>query len=223
MFEQPTIVREQKKQEFVLSILAFVLIPIANCLIICSGKQSALYNSLSRLAWPEGLLWLVYVWGLLNIGCFFYALCLTLRVGGYTKRWQKIFITLTSISAFLLTAGVSIPSYPYEEFKYLAMRTLHTAISSVGFFGFFIVLLVLSITMFKRNKRQAILSLASNAFILIVGIFFLVKVTDPTSYCHVSAPSQILIFDLFNVSAISHYFGMTLFPVEKGKNIKNTN
>ena len=214
IFEAPTPIAHSKMHEYICTAITFVALPIVNCLIICAGKQSALYNSISRLAWPEGLLWLVYIWGILNIACFAYATHLALFAGGYTKRWRKIILTLEIVAAFLMTAGVSIPSYPYEEFKYLAMRTFHTAISSVGFFGFFIVLLVLSITMFKRNKRQAILSLAFNAFILIVGLFFLIKVTDPTSYCHVSAPSQMLIFDLFCVQALVNYYGMTIMPNE---------
>lgn len=223
IFHSPTPIKHQKRHEIFSSMLIFVCLPIANCLIVCAGKQSALYNSISRLAWPEGLLWLIYFWGILNIGCFIYATELTLRAGGYTKKWNKIIIAIEIIVALMMTVGVSIPSYPYEEFKYVAMRTFHTSISSVGFLGFYIVLLVLSISMLNRNTRQALLSFGFNAFIVIVGIFFLVKVNDPTSYCHVSAPAQILIFDLYCLQSLLNYYGMTLFSQEKQDDIVHTN
>jgi len=217
VFQTPLPIPGQRTHEIVSGVLVFVFLPIVNCLILCSGRQRPLYNSISRLAWPEGLLWLVYIWGLLNIGGFFYATWLTLRAGGYVKKWSRIIVSMEIVAALLMTVGVSIPSYPYDSFAYLAMRTFHTAISSVGFFLFFVILSVLSITTFRRNERQALLSLAFNAFILIAGIFFLVKVTDPTSYCHVSAPSQMLVFDLFNINALLNYFGMTLFRNERLK------
>lgn len=211
IFQTPSIIKAQKVQEIVASALAFLLVPIANCLIITAGKQSALYNSLSRLAWPEGLLWLIYIWGALNIGSFVYSTRLALKAGGYTKRWRRVIVTTEIVMATLLTVGISIPAYVDRGEAYLTLRTIHTSISAVGFFGFYLVLVLMTITFFKRNERQATISAFVNAFILIVGVFGLVKVSDPASYCHVSAPAQILIFDLFNVNAVLNYYGMTLF------------
>ena len=204
-------IKNQKTHEIIASALVFFAIPIVNCFIITSGEQSALYNSLSRLAWPEGLLWLIYIWGVLNVGCFVYSTQLVLKAGGYSRKWQLIVITMEVVAAILITVGVSLPSYVDRDGVYLALRTIHTLISSLGFFGFYLILVVMTITFFKRNKRQAILSAFMNAFILIVGIFGLVEVSDPNSYCHVSSPAQVLLFDLFNVNAILNYYGMTLF------------
>lgn len=214
IFIPATPIVHRKTHEIISGVLVFIVVPLLNVLIICAGKESALYNSLSRLAWPEGLLWLIYIWGLLNAGTYGYAMCLVLRAGAYNTRWRRLIWALEILSALLLTAGISIPAYADRGDYYEMLRTVHTAICAVGLFGFLVILLLINVTLFGRNKRQAVFSLFFNAFTLIVGVFFLVKVSDPASYCHVSAPSQVLVFDLFNVGVILDYYGMVLLPNE---------
>lgn len=214
IFQPATPIAHRKQHDILLGISAFIVVPIANILIIGAGKQSTLYNSLSRLAWPEKLLWLIYIWGFLNMGVYAYANHLAMRAGGYTRPWRRLVASLEIASGVIMTAGISIPAYADRGDYYEMLRTIHTAISSVGFFGFLVVLILLTITMIGRNRRQAWIAAMLNAFTIIVGVFFLVKVSDPASYCHVSAPSQILVFDMFVATAALNYYGMTLLPNE---------
>ena len=63
MYLEPKEINNQKIKELALLLYSFVLVPIISILVISSGEASALYNSLSRIAWPENLLWLVLLWG----------------------------------------------------------------------------------------------------------------------------------------------------------------
>ena len=211
IFQQPVPLRNGKTHEIVSGVLVFVILPIFSCLITLVGEESALYNSLSRLAWPEGYLWLIYLWGILNIGCFAYVLELLVRAGGYTTRYHKLFVAMEIAAALVMTAGVSIPAYHDRGQYYLTLQTIHTAISAVGFVGFYLVLLAITGTLFFRWPRQAMVSALGNAFILIVGIYGIFTVTDPNSYCHISSIMQVLLFDLFNVSLLLHYYAISIF------------
>ncbi len=214
MFENPKEIKNQKKKEYVLILLTTVIVPICSVLIICSGKESALYNSLSRLAWPENLLWLIYIWGALNMGNFAFSTKMTLDAGGYTKKWSQAIVGMVIASCLLMIVGISIPSYLDPNPKLVAMRSAHTAISTMGFFGFLIAIIVITFTTIKRNVRQFAILLGNLCFTLVLGVFFLVKVSDPSSYCHVSAPAQILVFGLYNFGMMLSYFTMTLMKKE---------
>ncbi|MBQ8177559.1 MAG: hypothetical protein IJ033_00040 [Clostridia bacterium] len=217
MFSESKEIKNRKAKEIILILLSFIIVPIASVLIINAGEQSALYNSLSRLAWPEGLLWLVYIWGALNFGNFAFATKMTLDQAGYTKKWQWVFWGIIIASVLLMIVGISIPSYLDPDPKLVLMRSVHTALSSVGFFGFFFVLIIMAITTYFRNENQFYLSAGLVCFTLIIGVFFLVKVSDPDSYCHVSAPSQVLLFGLYNLNMTLNYYFMKIFPRDKIK------
>ena len=214
IFGEPIEIKNRKAKEIALILFTFIVVPIVSVLIICSGKQSALYNSLSRLAWPEGLLWLVYIWGIFNMGNFFFAMKMALDDGGYTKKWHKLFFALFGVSAFLLTAGVSIPAYVDRGPVYEAMRTAHTAISTVGFFGFYFIEIFLILTTVKRNNKQFLIGMALVGFTLILGVFSLTSIFDPSSYCVVSAPAQMILFMLYNIGVTYLYTSMSFFKNE---------
>ena len=74
----------------------------------------------------------------------------------------------------------------------------------------------MTITLYKRNARHLYISLGVLCFILISGIFALVKISDPSSYCHVSAPAQIYVFSMYNVAMTINYFISTLTQKESG-------
>ena len=208
-------IKNKDKKEIVMMLFTFIIVPAVSVGIICCGKQSPLYNSLSRLAWPEGLLWLVYIWGAFNIGNLFLSTKMALDEGGYTKKWRQLFYGIFIASAVLMTVGISIPAYVDSGAKYDMMRTIHTAISSVGFFGFYFVLIIMSLTTLKRNRNQFTLLVCYVCFTLIIGVFALTKVYDPSSYCVVSAPAQVILFGLYNVGLTLCYFTMKLFKNEK--------
>ena len=210
MFTEPKVIKNQKVQELILFIYSFIVVPIISILVINSGEQSALYNSLSRLAWPENLLWLVLIWGLIDFTCFFYALKMTLDSACYTKKWQNLFYGLTIVSCLLLIIGISIPAYNEPDPFVQTLRSIHTGFATVGIAGFLFVLIIMTITIYKRNERQFYLSLGIVCFIIISGVFALVKVSDPSSYCHVSAPAQIYIFSMYNIAMTINYFTNTL-------------
>lgn len=214
MFVEATSIKNQKTKEIILFACSFVIVPIVSILVICSGKESALYNSLSRIAWPENLLWLVLLWGAIDFGCFFFATKMTVDSAEYTKKWKNIFYAMTAVSCVLLIVGISIPAYNEPDSYIQMLRSVHTGFATVGMVGFLFVLITMTITLYKRNIRQFYLSLGLLCFLIISGVFALVKVSDPSSYCHVSAPAQIYIFSMYNIAMTINYFTMTLLKRE---------
>jgi len=210
VFTEPIAIKNQRVKEIVLFVCAFVIVPIFSILVISSGEQTALYNSLSRLAWPENLLWLVLLWGAVEFACFFYATKMAVDVAGYTKKWKMLFYGVTALSCILLIIGISIPAYNDPDPNVQMLRSIHTGFCTVGIFGFLVTLIIMTITLFKRNLRQFYLSLGVLCFLVISGVFALVEISDPSSYCHVSAPAQIYIFSMYNVAMTINYFTSTL-------------
>lgn len=217
IFQEPEEIKNRKIHNIIVGLLVFIFTPIINILVISAGEQSALYNSLSRLAWPEKLLWLIYIWGIINSGTFIYSTILASKAAGYTKKWTRLFIIIALCSLLLMTVGISIPSYADRGEYYQMLRTIHTSISSVGFFGHYIVILIMIGTLWTKYKKQALVLSLLAGFTLIFGVFSLTSVYDPTSYCTISAPAQILIFCLFHVDvAITYYlFSMDNKPTQK--------
>ncbi len=215
MYLEPKEIENQKIKELALLLYSFVLVPIISILVISSGEASALYNSLSRIAWPENLLWLVLLWGAIDFGCFFFALKMTLDSAQYSKKWQILFYAMTIASCVLLIVGISIPAYNEPDPYVQMLRSIHTGFATVGIAGFLFVLIGMVITLYKRNLRQFYLSLAMVCFLIVSGVFALVCVSDPSSYCHVSAPAQIYIFSMYNIIMTINYFTMTLFKREE--------
>ena len=144
------------------------------------------------------------------MGNYVYGLIMLTKESGYNKSWRRGLTIGAVASGVIMTVGISIPAYLSEDPYYQMLRSTHTAISTVGFFGFFLILLLISVTLFKRNKKQATIMLFLNGFTLIAGVFALCKVYDPTSYCHTSAPTQNLIFGLYNLNVTVCYILSTL-------------
>lgn len=200
--------------EVALLLTTFVLVPIISIVIVTSGEQRAIYNSISRLAWPEGKLALVFLWGIINMGNYAFALKLALDAGGYTKKWKRMFAVMTALCALFISVGICFPAYPEQEPKLIMLRTVHSALCIIGLAGFFITIIVLTATLYKRNKRQFALSLSMLLFIFIGGIFSILEVNDSTSYCLTSSVAQIFMFGMFNAMLTIEYFLMTVFPNE---------
>lgn len=210
IFDKPDRISHKKVHDILVGILAFICAPVLNIGVISSGKDSALYNSLSRIAWPEGLLWLVYIWGLVNTAIFLYISILINKSAGYTKKWRKAFIAIPLVSLFLMTVGISIPSYGDRGDYYNMLRTIHTSISSVGFFGFFIAIIVMLSTLWTKYKKQALILSLLATFTVIMGVFSLTSIYDPASYCTISAPAQIIIFNMYHVDVAVTYYTLSL-------------
>ena len=217
MFLEAKNIKNQKVKELVLIIYSFIIVPIVSIIVISSGKESALYNSLSRIAWPENLLWLVLLWGAIEFGCFYFALNMTLERAQYVKKWQYVFYIMTTISCVLLIVGISIPAYNEPDLYVQMLRSIHTGFATVGIAGFLFVLITITITLFKRNLRQFYISLGMVCFIIISGVFALVEVSDPSRYCHVSAPAQIYIFSMYNIAMTLNYFTMSIPDIHREK------
>lgn len=210
IFEKPDRISNKKVHDILVGILTFILAPVVNIAVINSGKESALYNSLSRLAWPEGLLWLIYIWGLINTSIFLYVTILINKSAGYNKKWRKAFIAIPLVSLFLMTVGISIPSYGDRGDYYNMLRTIHTSISCVGFFGFFVAILIIMGTLWTKYKKQALILSLLATFTLIIGVFSLTCIYDPASYCTISAPAQIIIFCMYHVDVGVTYYTLSL-------------
>ena len=124
---------------------------------------------------------------------------------------------MTTISCVLLIVGISIPAYNEPDLYVQTLRSIHTGFATVGIAGFLFVLITITITLFKRNLRQFYISLGMVCFIIISGVFALVEVSDPSSYCHVSAPAQIYIFSMYNIAMTLNYFTMSIPDIHREK------
>ncbi|MBO4539508.1 MAG: hypothetical protein J5781_04470 [Clostridia bacterium] len=190
----------------------FIVTPAVSLFVITRGKQSALYNSLSRLAWTENLFAPVLICVLLNMFTFAFAEVLALKKIGFIKPMKIVFLTLTAIVFVAGVVGLSIPCRFTEEPHDVALRNAHITVSTASFISIFVVVLLITAAIWFFNRRLALLATFVDAFTIICGLFALYQVNDPTSFVITSAPAQVCLLTLYNVSMAMHFFGAFIFP-----------
>jgi len=208
--------KKEKLHNFLLPLLSFILIPLISILTTFAGADRPVFTSYSRIAWVDGYFPLILFVGALNMFTFLYGLILVLKIGGYTKNWKKLLITISSFAILLLTTGLSIPAYYEPNDEYLTMlRSMHTGFATPGFFGYLFVLIIFTITLFFRNSTQAWINVFGLCFMCMAAAYAIFEVNDENSYCVTSSISQIFVFALYNINITINYFLMKFIPNNK--------
>ena len=211
-FEQPKPLRKESLLTFILAAFVFIVSPAVSLFVITRGEQSALYNSLSRLAWSEHLFAPVLICVLLNMLTFAFAEVLALKKIGFTKPMRIIFLALTAVVFVAGIVGLSIPCRFTKDPHDVALRDAHITVSMASFISIFVVVLLITAAVWFFNRRLALLATLVDAFTILCGLFALYQLRDPTSFVVTSAPAQVCLLILYNVSMSMHYFGAFIFP-----------
>ena len=86
------------------------------------------------------------------------------------------------------------------------MRKVHNTFATLGFVMLVIVLIALTVMTFFRNKKQALIGSCAMAFLIITGIFAVLKVNAPQSGTFITATAQLYIFAILEVLLALQYF-----------------
>ena len=165
-----SISKHQKLYELMLMIYSCIIMPALSAIVATRGEDRAIYKSLSHLAYTEGHMALIYLWGLCFFIGYFFALTLILYLGGYTKKWKMVFYSLAAISTVVLVTGLSVPWLHVEGElapKYDRLRVIHNNLSALGFILVIATTIILFLSTLFRNYRQGLISLG------IVGYLFI--------------------------------------------------
>ena len=211
-FEPPKPIRKEGLLTFILAAFMLIVTPAVSLFVITRGEQSALYNSLSRLAWSEHLFVPILICILLNMFTFAFAEVLALKKIGFTKPMKIIFLTLTAIIFVVGIVGLSIPCRFTKDPHDVALRNAHITVSMASFISIFVVVLLITAAVWFFNRRLALFTTLVDVFTIGCGLFALYQLRDPTSFVVTSAPAQVCILTLYNISMASHYFGVFIFP-----------
>ena len=211
-FEEPKPIKREKTLCFLLAAFMFVVTPAVSLLVITQGDKSALYNSLSRLAWAENLFVPILLCVLLNMFTFAFAEVLALKKIGFAKPMKIIFLTLTAIIFVAGIVGLSIPCRFTKDPRDVALRNAHITVSMASFISIFVVVLLITAVVWFFNRRLSLLTTLVDVFTIGCGLFALYQLRDPTSFVVTSAPAQVCILILYYISMATHYFGVFIFP-----------
>lgn len=196
-------------------LFSLVVAPILSVVMIATSGVNLVTTSISKLGWQNNMLPVVYLWGLYNLALFGYLLKLNMDTGKYSKRSKAFFYTLTIASCVILIVGISVPFISDDIYQHFVMRKIHNAFATVGFVMFVIILIALTVTMFFRNRLQAMIGTGLIAFLIISGIFAVVCVNSPEKATFITAAAQMYIFSMLHVILATHYFLTKFLPNEK--------
>ena len=211
-FEPPKPIRKESLLTFILAAFVLIVTPAVSLFVITRGERSALYNSLSRLAWSEHLFVPILICVLLNMFTFAFAEILALKKIGFTKPMKITFLTLTAIIFVVGIVGLSIPCRFTNDPHDVALRDAHITTSMASFISIFVVVLLITAAVWLFNRRLALFTTLVDVFTIGCGLFALYQLRDPTSFVVTSAPAQVCLLILYNVSMSMHYFGVFIFP-----------
>ena len=201
-----------KIHEIVMMLLAFIIVPIVSILIITLTSQSVglrvVQTTVSMLAWFNGKLAEVYIWGIINIALYAYLLVLNLDAERYAKPVKIAFYVAFGLSVVILLTGLSIR---FTEEKTLE-HTLHNSFAIIGFVLAVVVFIVFVITQFWRNRTQAIIMTAFLCFFVITGVFSIPQVNSPDADAIITAASQMYVFAMIHVLFALNYCLAKILP-----------
>lgn len=201
--------------EIILAVYCSIAMPIISAVIATRGTDRAIYKSLSYLAYTEGHMAIVYIWGICFFIGYFFALTLILSFGGYSKFMKIIFYALASISMIVLLVGISVPWLHIEGElapKYDRLRKIHNDVSTTGFIFVFISTFLLFVSTFFRNIKQGIYSTASMGYMFVTAIFSMKQVNIIPGPCKVSSIAQIYICSCILFLMFIQYIMMVNMP-----------
>lgn len=215
--------KHQKLFDMLLTICCCIVMPVVSAVIATRGEERAIYKSLSYLAYTEGHMAIVYIWGLCFFAVFFFALTLILNTGCYSKAWKAVFLVFASISAVIMLAGISVPWLHVDGEnapKYDMLRKVHNIVSSLGFVLVFLTTAFLFLSTFARNTKQGVFSLGAVIYLLITAIVSMKEANIVPGPCGVSSIAQIYICCSILFLMLLQYVFMRVMPNERLLNEK---
>lgn len=225
-----SISKHQKLYEIMLMIYSCIIMPALSAIVATRGEDRAIYKSLSYLAYTEGHMALIYLWGLCFFVGYFFALTLILYLGGYTKKWKMVFYSLAAISTVVLVTGLSVPWLHVEGElapKYDRLRVIHNNLSTLGFVLVVVTTILLFLSTLFRNLRQGMISLGVAGYLFITSFVAIKEANIVPGPCPVSAIAQIYIFSTILFVMFLQYVFMKAMPInvtnaisEQSKNLK---
>lgn len=206
-----------KAHEIAMLLLTFVIVPIASILIITLTCQSVglrvVQTTVSMLAWFNGKLAQVYIWGVINIALYAYLLVLNLDFERYSKPVKIAFYAVFGFSVVILLTGLSIR---FTE-EHTLEHSLHNSFAIIGFVLTVLVFIAVVITQFWRNRTQAIIMTAFLCFFIITGVFSIPQVNSPDADAFITAASQMYVFSMMHVLYALNFLLAKILPAEFDK------
>lgn len=220
----PFITKNKKLLDILLAIYCCLVMPIVSAIIATRGEERAIYKSLSYLAYTEGHMAIVYIWGLCFFVGYFFALTLILSFGKYSKIWKIILFSLAAISTIVMIVGISVPWLHVEGDlapKYDRLRKIHNNVSMIGFILVFVTTFVLFVTTFFRNINQGIFSICSIGYLLVTALVSMFESNIVPGPCKISSIAQIYIFSSILFLMFIQYIFMNTIQYNKTRAVKN--
>ena len=217
-----SISKHQKLYEIMLMIYSCIIMPALSAIVATRGEDRAIYKSLSYLAYTEGHMALIYLWGLCFFVGYFFALTLILYSGGYTKKWKIVFYSLAAISTVVLVTGLSVPWLHVEGElapKYDRLRVIHNNLSTLGFILVVVTTILLFLSTLFRNLSQGMISLGVAGYLFITSFVAIKEANIVPGPCPVSAIAQIYIFSTILFVMFLQYVFMKAMPIKTTKTV----
>lgn len=212
--------KHEKVHEIVMLLLTFVVMPIVSILIVTLTASSVglrvVETTVSMLAWFNGKLPEVYVWGTLNLALYVYLLKLNLDAEQYSKAMKVLFFVATGLAITILLVGLSLPFTKEPSI----FHSLHNTFAIVGFAFVAGILVVLCLTTFFRNVKQGLIINALICFFIITGVFSIPQINSPTSDSFITAGAQMYVFAMMHVILALNFFFAKFLP-NKAEEVKD--
>ncbi len=214
------ITRHKNVHDVISLILTLVIIPIYSCITThtaeWAGGTRAVFNSLSSLAYVEGQLIWVIIWGILNVGTFVYLIILNTFDSGLNKYIKWLLIVCAFIGLALLSTSASIPyTYGTTE-KDLLNNKYHNFFAHWGFGVIVVVFCLYALILAFRSLKQFKFTGLVFVFVMTIVLYILFEANEKDiSRSDISAISQVVTFLTFNAYLTFCYFTNRLFKIDK--------
>lgn len=198
---------------WILAALTFVIVPLISALFASSDTESPIYTSISRLGWLKGHKAFMYIWGAIIFVPMGYTMWYAMKYADFHPVLRQLFKWFTIAFLVIIFAGALIPAHdPGPDLSNPLprgpMALAHDHMSKIGMFGVLGVEMAYCIVAFiyKKWEHATLMSLLV-AFLIGSGVYCFVEVKDATTYCGVSAATQIYAFCvMFIVIFVIYYY-----------------
>ena len=201
--------------DILVPILTLIVSPIISILMFATGDANLVSISISKLGWQYDMLAVVYIWGLINLSIICYILKLSLDNGKYSKASKILLYSIFGLGCAILLVGLSVPFISDDVPQHILMRKVHNTFATLGFVMLVILLIAITAMTFPRNKKQALIGSCAMAFLIITGIFAVLKVNAPQSGTFITAAAQLYIFAMLEVLLALQYFLNQFLPNDR--------
>ena len=199
---------------WVIAAFIFVISPLISCLFASSDDESPIWTSISRLGWITGHQAFMYIWGAILMVPMCYAMWYAMQYADKKLNpvLRQIIKWAMIVFCTIIFVGACIPAHdpgPGPDFSAPrnAMALAHDHMSRIGMFGMLGVLMGYCVVAFiSKQWEHAMIQTFATLFVICIGVWCFVEVKDKTSYCGVSAATQIIAFSLMNILNFMIYF-----------------